>query len=409
MPRILILGGGFAGLASAMAAARKRDELGLGPDELELALVNRDAYHGIRVRNYEADLSQVRIPLDTVLAPIGVRRIEGEVTGVDADRQAVSILRQGETATLGFDRLILALGSELARPPDPALASRVFDVDTYPAAMRLAEHLRELPSSPIVSGRFTAVVVGSGATGVELAAELPQRLREIAAACGAEAAVRVILLDRGPRLFSGMGEAARTVIEEALTGLDVEVLLGREIVAFTEAGVRLNSGEDLPAATVVWCAGMRASPLAAYLPCPTDALGRLATDACLRVQGLPHCFAPGDMGWADTGDGHTTLMSCQHSRQTGRYAGHNAVCDVLGMPMLPLQLAPYVTVVDLGPAGAVYTEGWNRSLVASGETAKKTKQTINRQRIYPPLSGQREAILAAGAITSVQPPAIQRN
>jgi len=409
MPRILILGGGFAGLASAMAAARKRDELGLGPDELELTLVNRDAYHSIRVRNYEADLSQARVELDAVLGPIGVRRIEGEISGIDAARQQVSVLRQGEQSTLAYDRLILALGSELARPGDPEIAARVFDVDTYPAALRLDEHLHELPSRPDAPGRFTAIVVGSGATGVELAAELPQRLREIAAASGAEGAVRVILLDRGPRLFSGMGEAARTVIEEALAGLGVEILLGKEIVALTETGVRLKSGEDLPAATVVWCAGMRASPLTAHLPCPTDALGRLATDAYLRVQGLPHCFAPGDMGWADTDHGHTTLMSCQHSRQTGRYAGHNAVCDLLGMPMLPLQLAPYVTVVDLGPAGAVYTEGWNRSLVASGEAAKKTKQTINRQRIYPPLSGQREEILAAGAIAPVQPPTIKGN
>jgi NADH dehydrogenase len=344
-----------------------------------------------------------------VLDPIGVRRVEGEISGIDTARQQVSVLRQGEPSTLAYDRLILALGSELARLEGPELATRAFDVDTYPAALRLSAHLHQLPSRPDVPGRFTALVVGSGATGVELAAELPQRLREKAAACGAESAVRVILLDRGPRLFPGMGEAARTVIEGALASLGVEVLLGREIVAFTEAGVRLNSGEDLPAATVVWCAGMRASPLAAHLPCPTDALGRLATDAFLRVQGLPHCFAPGDMGWADTGDGQATVMSCQHSRQTGRYAGHNAVCDLIGVPMLPLQLAPYVTVVDLGPAGAVYTEGWERRLVASGEAAKQTKQTINRQRIYPPLSGQREAILAAGAIAPVQPPAIHRS
>src|SRR3954465_10836390 len=81
--RIVVLGGGFAGLWSAVGAARKLDELGLGPDAVEVSLVNRDAFHSIRVRNYEADLTEARIPLDDVLGPVGVRRVEGEVAGTD--------------------------------------------------------------------------------------------------------------------------------------------------------------------------------------------------------------------------------------------------------------------------------------------------------------------------------------
>jgi NADH dehydrogenase FAD-containing subunit len=67
--RILVLGGGFAGLWSAIGAARKLDELGYGPDAVQVTLVNRDGFHSIRVRTYEADLSQVRVPLDDVLVP----------------------------------------------------------------------------------------------------------------------------------------------------------------------------------------------------------------------------------------------------------------------------------------------------------------------------------------------------
>jgi NADH dehydrogenase len=81
--RIIVLGGGFAGLWSAVGAARKLDELGHGPDAVEVSQVNRDAFHNIRVRNYEADLTEARVPLDAVLGPVGVRRVQGEVVGID--------------------------------------------------------------------------------------------------------------------------------------------------------------------------------------------------------------------------------------------------------------------------------------------------------------------------------------
>jgi NADH dehydrogenase len=83
----------------------------------------------------------------------------------------------------------------------------------------------------------------------------------------------------------------------------------------------------------------------------------------------------------------------------GRFAGYNVISDLLGEPMLTLRIPWYVTVLDLGPAGAVYTEGWDRHVVASGASAKATKRIINVERIYPPLDGDRDAILAAAAPT----------
>jgi NADH dehydrogenase len=110
-------------------------------------------------------------------------------------------------------------------------------------------------------------------------------------------------------------------------------------------------------------------------------------------------FAAGDVAAAKMDDTHLSVMSCQHGRPMGRFAGYNVVSDLLGEPMLALRIPWYVTVLDLGPAGAVYTEGWDRQVVASGASAKATKRTINAQRIYPPLGGDRDAILAAAAPT----------
>jgi NADH:quinone reductase (non-electrogenic) len=103
-------------------------------------------------------------------------------------------------------------------------------------------------------------------------------------------------------------------------------------------------------------------------------------------------------------DTHASVMSCQHGRPMGRFAGHNVVADLLGRPLLPLRIDWYVTCLDLGPWGAVYTEGWDRRVIVQGEAAKKIKREINCHRIYPPRSRDRREILAAAAPVVQIPP-----
>jgi NADH:ubiquinone reductase (H+-translocating) len=150
---------------------------------------------------------------------------------------------------------------------------------------------------------------------------------------------------------------------------------------------------------------MRANPLTAQLGVPCDRLGRLPVDDYLRVDGVDGVFAAGDVAAARMDDEHLSVMSCQHGRPMGRYAGYNVISDLLGAPMLSLRIPWYVTVLDLGPAGAVYTEGWDRHVVSRGAEAKATKQVINGERIYPPLNGDRAALLAAAAPDLQAPPA----
>ncbi len=405
--RILVLGGGFAGLWSALAAARQLDHLGLGPDAVEVLLVNRDAFHAIRVRNYEPDLAPLRVPLETVLAPAGVRWLVAEVGGIDPMARTVTVHTAAGAQVLAYDRLVFALGSELRRPQLPGLAVHGFDVDTYGGASRLAGHLEALAEHTDGAGRFTAVVVGAGLTGIEAACELPNRLRAVQERTGRSQPVRVVLVDHNRHVGSDMGDGARPVIEEALAALGVECRLGVRVACLDDRQIRFDSGEAIPAHTVVWCAGMRASPLAAGCGVPTDGFGRLPVDADLRVEGLSGVFAAGDSARLGLEDGHTTVMSCQHGRPMGRFAGHNAVCDLLGLPLLPLRIDWYTTILDLGPWGALYTEGWERRVVATGESAKRTKRLINGQRIYPPLNGDRAAILAAAAPVIQRPPPVQ--
>ena len=400
MTRIVVLGAGFAGLWAAIGAARKRDEIGAAGRDIEIRVVDRNPYHNIRVRNYEVDLSEVALPLGQLLDPIGVTHGLGEVEAIDPARREISLVTSDGEETLDYDRLVLALGSEVTRPDIPGLADHAFDVDTYIAALRLEDHLVSLGRSVPSPGRSTVVVVGAGFTGIEVAAEMPDRL----ARAGITGSRCIILVDPNPTVGATIGAHARPVIETALSALDIETRLGARVASVEAAGVQLSSGEFIPAQTVIWCAGLRASRLAASLPGARDRLGRLLVDPFMRVADLPCVFAAGDVASSVVDGLHPTVMSCQFARPMGRFAGHNVVADLLGLPMLPLRIDWYVTVLDLGSWGALYTEGWDREVRTTGAAAKATKQTINRKRIYPPLNGSKDELFAAAAPTVQTPP-----
>lgn len=386
--RVLVLGSGFAGLWAALGAARRLDELGATGD-VDVTVVSGQPFHDIRVRNYEADLTPCRIPLPPLLEPAGVGHVTAEVTGIDA---ATRCVHTADGEVLHYDRLVVAVGSRVVRPAVPGLAEFGFDVDTFDAAVRLQAHIGALDRRPAGAARAAAVVVGAGLTGIEIACELPQMLQR---ALGVAPAVTVI--DHHPHVGSDMGDSARPVIEDALAANGVRTATGQRVTAIDADGVTLSSGTVIPAATVVWCAGMRAHPLTAQFGVACDRFGRLPVDDHLRVTGVDGVFAAGDVAAARMDDDHMSVMSCQHGRPMGRYAGHNVIGDLLGAPLLKLRIPWYVTVLDLGPAGAVYTEGWDRRVVSTGAAAKATKRVINGERIYPPMTGGRDALLAAAA------------
>jgi NADH dehydrogenase len=397
MKSIVVIGGGFAGLWSAIGAARKRHELGLGPDEVSLTLVSRDGYLGVRPRFYEPDLSEVRVPLDPVLGAIGVARLEGEVTDIDAAAGRIDFAADAGPESLAYDRLVLATGSRLDAPDIPGVTNHAFSVDTYDAAQRLDHHIKALPGCAESPGRATAVVIGAGLTGIEAACELPGRLGAVLGGGDGAQRPRVVLVDSAPVVGSDMGASARPVIEEALAELGIEPRMGVEVALLDEQGVVLGGGERIEARTVILSTGLRASPLTELVPAERDHKGRLAVDRHLKVAGLDEVFAAGDVARAMIDEDHATVMSCQHALPTGRLAGHNVVADLVGEEMLALEIGYYVTCLDLGPWGALFTNGWEREVVAKGAAAKETKRRINCQRIYPPSSGDRADFFAAAA------------
>lgn len=390
---IVIAGGGFAGLWAALTAAAERERTDA---DISLTLVSRDDYLTLRPRLYQPDPERFRVPLRPMLDIVGVRFVEGEIEAIEPEEQKLVLANGG--VSLSYDRLVLATGSVMPPPPVPGV-EHCFDVDTLDGAMQLQQHLAKLAEKPEEEGAETVVVVGAGFTGIEIATGMRERLVTHIGADRADRA-RIVLVDTADVVGSELGANPRPVIEAGLdrAGIEVERRLGTTVRALDAAGLDLDNGERIPARTVILATGLRASPLAGTLRVPRDDLGRLVVDNTLRVPDLPGVFATGDVARASVDDaGHVALMSCQHAMTMGRYAGHNAVRDVAGAALEAYRQERYVTCLDLGAAGAVFTLGWNREVEMTGEDAKAVKRKVNTELIYPP-SGDRKSILAAAKL-----------
>lgn len=382
MSKVVVIGGGFAGVWAAMAASAQRRRAGL---PLDIALVSRDPWLTIRPRLYEGDVSGTRVALDDVLGPAGVERVEGEVQQLNWRAHNVVF---ADGTTMRYDRLVFAAGSVVQRAAIPG-ADHAFTVDTWQEATALQNHLDALPRSPSdKAGHFTAVVIGAGFTGIEVATSLASRMRRIAAAAGFRQLARVVLLERAPVIAPDLGDDARRHVQKALATLRVESRSGTEVAAIEPDGVRLTGDEWIPAATVILTGGFRANPLAGELAEQRDALGRVNVDAYLRVHNIEHVYAAGDVARAAAdAAGHIAPMSCQCAIPMGEIAGANAAAELLGGRLAPFSHSAYVTCLDLGEAGALFMEGWDREVRLTGFWAKVMKQVINTRLIYPPRPG----------------------
>ncbi|MFF7065054.1 FAD-dependent oxidoreductase [Pseudomonas sp. NPDC008258] len=390
--QLLVIGAGFAGLWSALSAARLLDMH--DRQDVQITVLAPQAELRIRPRFYEADVHSMFAPLKALFDAVDVHFVKGSADSIDEQARRVSYRDEaGQPAQLAYDRLILASGSQLARPPVPGLNQHSFDVDQIESAARLEQHLMALGQRPASAARNTVVVSGGGFTGIETATEMPARLR---AALGEGEKTRVVLIDRGERIGAALGEGIRPSIIEASDELGIEWVVGATVAAVDAEGVTLADGRRIESQTVVWTAGMRASPLTEQLTSARDHQGRLHVDGNLKVRGLDDVFAAGDVAYAATDDiGNFAVMSCQHAICLGRHAGNNAAADLLGVAPTPYRQPKYVTCLDLGAWGAVYSEGWDRQLKLVKGEAKELKTQINTVWIYPPAAERATALAAA--------------
>ena len=401
MKQLVIIGGGFAGMWAALVASR---EAAVADAPLSVTVVSPDAHLTARPRLYEPFTEALRAPFAPVFAPLGIELLLGTATAVDTVARSVSVnTKQGAQRSLAYDRLVLAAGSVQRALNIPGAREFALDVDTFQGAAKLDAHLRRVLAAPASDGALTFAIIGAGFSGVELATEMRNHIR-LLGHVEAAAKARVLLIEMRDVVGPELGENPRPHIEAALRETRVETRLGTALSAIEPHAIVLGSGERIACATVIITTGLNAHPLAATLGAEHDGQGRVVVDSHLRVKGNPEVFAAGDVAHAQADDAHAALMSCQHAIPMGKHAGYNAARSLLGQTLRDYSQPSYVTCLDLGDFGALFTTGWDRQTDKVGPEVKAFKKMINTQWIYPP-QGDRAALLAAADLDAPWPPA----
>ncbi len=361
-PRIVIVGGGFGGL-SAVAAFD-----GAGAD---ITLVDRRNHHLFQPLLYQVataslSTSEIAWPIRHLLRKrADVTTLLGEVTGIDAMRRVVWLADGGE---LPYDWLILATGAQHAyfghdewAPFAPGLKT-LEDATAIRRKLLVAFEQAERETDPERrQALLTFAIVGAGPTGVELAgavielarSALDQDFRSIRAE-----EAKVVLIEAGPRVLANFKPELSGYAQLALEKLGVEVRLNTAVTGVDAEGVRMGNAQ-LPARTVLWAAGVEASPAARWLAASADRAGRIKVEADLSVPGHPEIFAVGDTAAIVRSNDKPVPGVGDAAKQAGRHAARVIRARLSGdATPLPFVYHHAGDLATIGKRAAVIDFGW---------------------------------------------------
>ncbi|MFJ9584300.1 NAD(P)/FAD-dependent oxidoreductase [Streptomyces acidicola] len=335
-PRIVIVGAGFAGYRTARTLSRltrnRADITLLNPTDyfLYLPLLPQVAAGLLEPRRVSVSLAGT-LP--------HVRLVLGEADGIDLDGHTVHYTDpESGGGTLGYDRLVLAVGSVNKLLPIPGVAEHAHGFRGLPEALYLRDHvIRQMELAAAAhdtrnrAARCTFVVVGAGYTGTEVAAHgvlftdslvRGQPLRE-------GMRPRWMLIDIASRVLPELDERLSRTADRVLRERGVDVRTETSVQEATSTGVRLSDGEFVDTRTLVWCVGVRPDPFVEHLGRPLER-GRLLVDPYLQVPGHPDVFACGDAAAVPDLEkpGQYTAMTAQHAWRQGKVAAHNVLASL---------------------------------------------------------------------------------
>jgi NADH:quinone reductase (non-electrogenic) len=356
-PRVLVLGGGFAGIG----AARK-----LAKAEVDVTLVDKHDYHTFQPLLYQVatDLLETTAcghPLrDLFHEQPNAAVHEATVTSIDLASREV---RFAEMAPLTYDYLVLGLGAEVDFFGVEGAPEHAFPMYTLADAVRLRDHIlqkweaTDRDPALVEDGAVNVIVVGGGPTGIESAGALAELYRSNFAKdypAIPQGKARIILVEAGPSLMSMFRSDIRSYTRKALEKRGVEVLLGEVVASVEPTRVTLKSGTVLQAHTLVWGAGLHANPVVEALGLVLQHGHRLPAEPDLSVAGHPEVFAVGDIAWitdSKTSDVLPQLGSV--ALQAGEHAGENIARLVAGKDTEPFVYHDKGTMATIGRGAAV--------------------------------------------------------
>lgn len=303
-PKVVIVGAGFGGLNAARA---------LNGQPVDVLLVDRNNYHTFTPLLYQVatcglDPSDIAYPIRGIFRrQRNLSVLLGSVTAIDTARRTISVSADGDVREEPYDYLVIAAGSVTNFFGNDAVQKVAFEVKDLSGSVRLRNHILKLleraawtDDMALRRALTTMVIVGGGATGIETAGSLVELYnfvvkREHPHVADLEA--KVILLEATDKLLAPYPERLRKSAVKQLTSLGVDVQFGAKLTDATENSITLEGGTVIPTYTLIWSAGVSASPLAKLLDVPLERGGRVPVHPDMSVKGLDRVFVIGDMAY----------------------------------------------------------------------------------------------------------------
>ena len=328
---IVVIGGGFGGLEAVRA---------LADADVSIVLIDRKNHHCFQPLLYQvatASLSPADIawPIRSILSDQrNVTVIMAEVEGVDS---AAGVVKTSEGGVFPFDYLVIATGATHSYFGHPEWEQFAPGLKTIEDATRIRtrilscfESAERAPDEASRQQAMTFVIVGGGPTGVELAGSVADIAHNVLAKDFRRIdprSARIVLVEAGERLLGPFPQSLSRYTSTALERMGVEVFTSTAVASCDASGVRLSDGGRIETCCVVWAAGVRATPAAAWIGAAADRGGRLEVDEFLRVPSFNKLFAIGDVAAASSG-GQIVPGLAPAAKQMGRYVGEYIAADI---------------------------------------------------------------------------------
>jgi len=370
LPRVVVLGGGFAGVA----AVQRLERLARAGPRWDVTLVSTSNF--LLFTPMLAEVAAGALHARHVCAPLRAaaprtRFLRGVAESVDLERRTVAVRSRGRRLELGWDQLVIAVGSEPSFRDLPGVEEHALALKTLRDAQALREHvlarLDEADLEPDPERRralVTFAVVGGGFAGAEAVAELRDlvhSVRRYFPSFDADEA-RFVLVHSRERILPELSAELGRYAAQRLAERGIELRLGRRVAGLRADALLLDSGEEIPTSTVVWTAGNRPARLVERLALPKARGGALAVDAAMRVVGVPGVWAAGDCAAVPDASGEPYPPTAQHAVREGAALGDNVAAALAGREPAPFRFATLGMLAALGHrTGVAEIRGWRFS------------------------------------------------
>jgi NADH dehydrogenase len=359
-PKVVIIGGGFGGLEAARALRKA---------EIDLTVVDRQNHHCFQPLLYQVATAALS-PADVAWPIRHILRAQQNATVLMADVSGVDTAQKRVHTNFGdlpYDFLIIATGAMHSyfghdewAPVAPGL-KRIEDATRIRRSILIAFERAEIMSDPDEQKRLlTFVIVGGGATGVEMAGAIAEIARQTLAADFRRIDPRsahIVLIEAGPRLLPAFPPAQSDYVRDMLMQDGVTVMTDTMVTKCDARGVDLNSGR-LEACTIIWAAGVTASPAAQWLGVEADRAGRVKVAPDLTAPGHPDVFVIGDVAAVSDSQGKPVPGIAPAAKQMGKYVGRLIVARIAGRPVKnPFRYMHLGNLATIGRRAAVVELG----------------------------------------------------